>query len=325
PLGLANGVRDLFRRGVLQEIADGAGLQRREYVLLGGVAGQHDDLGTRMALGNLARRLDSAHPGHLQVHERDVRPQSRHEPHGLLAIPRLADDLDARLPVQQGTYALPHHGVVVHEHDPNRGFTLTAHRGNSTRTRVPAPGALSTWSLPPSRSARSRIPRRPNPAPPLNAGSKPMPSSATSRNARPPQVSSRTVTWLACACRNTLFSASCASRYSSCSVSGGSRAAPAPPQPEAALEAPRPGRAPPGAAAADQVRGAASPAARPERSRGFPGGSPPRGWRRRPPARVRPPPHRGICHTAPASRSRAARGPGAAAPPALPPGARARA
>src|SRR5262249_48429711 len=170
------------------------------------------DLRLGVVLADPARRLRPPDAGHLQVHQHDIRPDALVHGDGLLAALGLADDLDARLAVEQRAQPLPHDGVVVDEQHPDRALGRFAQRGTSTRTRVPAPGALSTRSVPPSRSARSRMPGRPKPPPPRRFGSNPTPPSPTSSAARSARTSSRTVARLAWACLSTLLSASCATR-----------------------------------------------------------------------------------------------------------------
>src|SRR5262249_11824646 len=73
-------------------------------------------------------------------------------------------------------------------------------RGTSACTRVPLPGELSIRSVPPNRSTRSRMPRRPKPSALRIDGSKPIPSSLISSETAPPPLRSATRTRLACAC-----------------------------------------------------------------------------------------------------------------------------
>ena len=90
---------------------------------------------------------------------------------------------------------------------------------------VPAPGAESTTNRPPAsatRSVRPCRPKCPSLAPrPACSGTKPTPSSTTSSVAVRSRSDTRTVTVVACACDNTLRSASCAARYSSPETAGG--------------------------------------------------------------------------------------------------------
>src|SRR5688572_23010780 len=195
---LANRLDHVIGRRVFQQIPERPGSEGREDVLLGGVAGQHHDPRCWLALADLARRLDAADAGHLQVHQDDVRSKALDALNGLFAVSGLADDLDARFALEEGAQPLPDDGVIVHEEDANRPVGIVGHRRASTRTLVPWPGALSIWRVPPSRSTRSRMPSRPKPPPFRSDGSKPTPSSATSRMARSDRTSSRTATRRAC-------------------------------------------------------------------------------------------------------------------------------
>src|SRR5207247_2635637 len=84
---------DLVGRDVLEQIADGAGLERREHPLGVREGGQHDDADLRVLLVERARQLDAALARQLDVHEDDLRPPVRAQrlPH-LLAAPRRGAD-----------------------------------------------------------------------------------------------------------------------------------------------------------------------------------------------------------------------------------------
>src|SRR5579885_2069148 len=93
--------------------------------------------------------------------------------------------------------------------------------GRLASTRVPS-GALKTKSVPPSRSMRSRILRRPSPCPLASAMLKPCPLSWMQSASRSCSRSARKETCVAPLCRAILASASCAVRYTSSSASGAS-------------------------------------------------------------------------------------------------------
>src|SRR6266542_2928140 len=94
-----------------------------------------------------------------------------------------------------------------------------ARAGRTARTTVPLPGPLTISSRPPAASARSCMERRPSrPGKPV-FGTKPCPSSMTSRTTVVPSLTTRSVTWAARACLATFCSASWAIRYSACLTS----------------------------------------------------------------------------------------------------------
>src|SRR5690606_21965210 len=84
--------------------------------------------------------------------------------------------------------------------------------GTVAVTSVPTPGWDSTVREPPTRSIRSRIPRRPWPTRTAST-SKPCPSSVTATRPILPSSSTRTVTAVAAAYRRALVKASCTTRY----------------------------------------------------------------------------------------------------------------
>src|SRR5262245_15854569 len=97
--------------------------------------------------------------------------------------------------------------------------------GIVTSSSVPPPGLEVMVMVPPIRATRSRIPISPMPFPPSVAAdtSNPRPSSVTAHVIT--SVSRRTPIFTdeACACFDTLFSASCTMRYSTFSTRPGSR------------------------------------------------------------------------------------------------------
>src|SRR5205823_2420398 len=147
---------------------------------------------------------------HHQVHEHHVGSDALQQLDCFLAAACLADHLDVWFGGQQCLDTPADDGLIVGYDDADHGLARwhrIAHHGTSTITRVPAPGALSRQSAPPSCSARSRMPVNPRP-PPGSAVRKPSPSSVISSRTRPSATSSTTVTRLAWACLRTLFSAS---------------------------------------------------------------------------------------------------------------------
>ena len=86
-----HGSDKLVARGVLQEIARRSCLDGRQYVSVGVVRRQDEDL--REAIShNRLRRRDPAHVGHPEVHEHDVGTQGGCAIDRFLAIASLADD-----------------------------------------------------------------------------------------------------------------------------------------------------------------------------------------------------------------------------------------
>src|SRR5438067_3829037 len=110
------------------------------------------------------------------------------QPHRLVAVRGLAHHLELRVDLKEGAQPLSHHVVVVGDQDADRHSIpcyqsairhTCAGTGTRTLSRVPAPGALSIWSVPPTAAARSRIDRSPRCPGNSPCGSNPRPSSAT--------------------------------------------------------------------------------------------------------------------------------------------------
>jgi hypothetical protein len=77
-------------------------------------------------------RLEPVQARHPDVHEHQVGTQAARQGHRLVAVGRLADDLDIRLAGQQHPQAGAHHRlVVVDEHPDRQGLG----RSNGSRAR----------------------------------------------------------------------------------------------------------------------------------------------------------------------------------------------
>jgi hypothetical protein len=83
-----------LRLGVLQQVTARAGVQRPEHTGSVGEGSQHHDPRLRPRRDDLARRLDAVHPGHLEVHQHDLRLPLAGECHGLGAGAGRSRELD---------------------------------------------------------------------------------------------------------------------------------------------------------------------------------------------------------------------------------------
>ncbi len=178
-----DGLEQLLGRGIFEQIAQGAGLDRRKDLVVGGKAGDHQDTGLRVLGNDLGDRLQAGLAGHDDVHQDDVRAQSTGLLDRLHAVLGFADHLHARLAGDQGAQPSAHDGVIVGDQDadrivhiglflsqllslslallrvsviPLRGFSYSPN-GTLARTLVPSPGSERRVNVPPSRSARSRM------------------------------------------------------------------------------------------------------------------------------------------------------------------------
>src|SRR5262249_20252235 len=153
---------------------------------------QRDDPGRGVEGHEAPRRLHAVELRHAQIEEHHVRAQLAGEAHGLEPVGRLAHHLDAVVGREHGAEPLAEEGLVIGEEDAD-------HPGTRTSSAKPWPRAVVMETWPPTSSARSRRPTRPNPP---SARSLPMPSSSTrsttlSAAAKP----SSSVTWWARAWR----------------------------------------------------------------------------------------------------------------------------
>ena len=141
---------------------------------------QHHDPHLGLSQVHSPGGLDAVHLGHRHVHEDHVGRELLGQLDGLEPVGRLADDVEA-LFGHRAAQALAQHAVIVSQKQPDRhgenlvpGWRYTAERRrprrlargvgctpSKQRTRVPAPGSLSTWRVAPMLAARSRMPMMP--------------------------------------------------------------------------------------------------------------------------------------------------------------------
>ncbi len=144
---------DLGTAGVLGEVAARTGPQRVEDRAVVGVGGEDDDAHVGVLGAQPAGGLDAVAARHAQVHQHDVGRQLAGERDGLGAVGGGADDLDAGQQAEHHGQALADHPLVVGDEHPD-------HAGTARSTRNPSWSAVVT-SVPPSSSARSRMPVSP--------------------------------------------------------------------------------------------------------------------------------------------------------------------
>ena len=145
---------DVVGLGVLQQVADGTGVEGGDDPLGVRERGQHQHV--RTAVGDdLPGGGDPVDPGHLQVHEDDVGAGLADDLDGLLAVGRRPDHGDVVDPGEQLLEPAAHDGVVVDEHHAD------GHLPVSNLIVVPAPGADRTTRVPPLSRTRLSRPRKP--------------------------------------------------------------------------------------------------------------------------------------------------------------------
>ncbi len=110
--------------------------------------------------------LNAIDTRHAQVHQDDFRVMLGGQRDGFLAVGRGRHELDLVEQPQQRRQALAHQALVIGEQDPDRAHAAGAGAGvnwltgSQSSTRNPS-AVGSAVSLPPSSSARSRIPVSP--------------------------------------------------------------------------------------------------------------------------------------------------------------------
>ena len=91
------------------------------------------------------RRFDPVHPGHLEVHQNDIRLEGGGERHRLVPRRRLADERHVGGRLQQRAQSVAEEGVIIGDEDVQRfhsvplpaSFSRGAVTGDAPTTRVP--------------------------------------------------------------------------------------------------------------------------------------------------------------------------------------------
>jgi hypothetical protein len=154
PGGRPHGPEQLGPRGVLEQVAGGAGLDGADHVAFGVEGGQDQHPDLRVAL---PQGPDGGHPvqgGHAQVDQGDVGPDPGDQGQRLQAVAGLADHLQVRLGGDHATEPVPDHRMVVGDQQPDH---RSSPAGIVATTVVPWPGPLSTSRLPWRAATRSRM------------------------------------------------------------------------------------------------------------------------------------------------------------------------
>ena len=125
--------------GVLEQVADRAGVERRDDPLAVGERRQHQHLGAELLGDDPPGRLDAVDAGHLQVHHARRRAAPRATTATRLrAVGGLPTTSMSSAPHEQLRQPGADDGVVVDEHHPDRSARVIA--STSRRTVVPCPG-----------------------------------------------------------------------------------------------------------------------------------------------------------------------------------------
>ena len=149
---------DLRRRGVLEQEAGRAGLQRAQDEFVGVEGREHEDGGRVGLRGEQAGGRDAVELWHADVHEHDVGPVEVHRPEHLAAVVGLGDHLEARCAGEHHPQAGAHERVVVDEQDAD-------HRGRRARRTNAPSGSTPCSSSPPASVTRSARPIEAGPRP----------------------------------------------------------------------------------------------------------------------------------------------------------------
>src|SRR5208283_2996271 len=202
-----------------QQVAPSASFDCPQHLGIPGIRSQHDDPRFRSFVPNRNQRVQPAHYGHLDVHQRNVRPLGPELLDRFASIRSFANHAHIRLTTDEICNTLTDDWMVVGHQNPNRtrlvannffpvprpdsfarnfsinrirfpsiGAVYAREAGILSSTSVPAPSSLHTVCSPPMSLALSRMPRKPKcpsrPSSLSSFGSMPLPSSRTRTRSR---------------------------------------------------------------------------------------------------------------------------------------------
>jgi hypothetical protein len=138
-LGRVGGEARVGRTAGLAERGQRPGVQRPDR--LGEVRGVEpagdDHYRCRVLPHDEAGRLEAVHARHLDVHGDHVRAQLLCQPDGLVATGRLADDLQAGVPAEEGSEQPPGHLGVVDHQDPDHQMSRAIVSSSRSWSKAP--------------------------------------------------------------------------------------------------------------------------------------------------------------------------------------------
>ena len=111
----ANGLFQLGRVAVFEQVARRPDAHRLEDIFLGGVHGQDDDADLGEFLDDPGGRFQSIEPGHHDVHQDDVRPVDFNLAQRRPAVAGFAHDFNSGKALHQGAESGSHEIMVVRE------------------------------------------------------------------------------------------------------------------------------------------------------------------------------------------------------------------
>ena len=119
-----NGMGNEIRWRVLEQVAVDVSIDDLLDVLVRPESREEDDSHIRRELADLASRRKAVQAGHSDIHEQNMRAFLDGEIDRLATVIRLADNLDGLVEFEQGAQRLADEGVVVYDHELDRGDRL---------------------------------------------------------------------------------------------------------------------------------------------------------------------------------------------------------
>ena len=132
----ADGPQQILWRRILEQVAQRAGFDGGKEFVVRGKAGKHQNTRAGPLGCDAKRRFDTVQDRHQQVHQNHIGLGFGSGRDGFVPISRFPHNLEAAGFREQGTNALAHNRVVVHNQHSNHKFT-------STVSRVPSFSTLS--------------------------------------------------------------------------------------------------------------------------------------------------------------------------------------
>src|ERR1700722_2143560 len=124
---------------------------------------EHQDRKFWLQPSYIAKNIEPASPRPRDVKEQHIPRLAMHLGNGFIGIRSFAANHSLQLTDQEFLQSTAHNGMIIGNQHPDHAFySATLESGMRTLTVVPLPRVLLIVSVPPSKRARSRIPKIPS-------------------------------------------------------------------------------------------------------------------------------------------------------------------
>src|ERR1051326_1700961 len=101
------------RGAILEQVSAGADPQNLGYSLLVAADRENAHVNLRVPFTGTADHLEAMQPGHVEIHDCDIRPERLDQVHSLAPVGRLADNRKVGFAAQNGSDSFAHDRMIV--------------------------------------------------------------------------------------------------------------------------------------------------------------------------------------------------------------------